>query len=59
MTVNVNQILFVLAVGCLAVALAVTLDWVDGEGAARDGWLIAGLALFAAGHIAYPTRGQP
>lgn len=50
---NLNQILFVLATVCLTVALAVTLDWVDAEGAARDAWLILGLGLFTAGHISW------
>lgn len=40
------KVLLVVSVVCLAVALVVTLGWVDAAGNARDGWLVGGLLAY-------------
>lgn len=48
---TLNRVLLVAAVVCLTVALIVTVGWVSVEGDDRDGWLVGGLALFAASFL--------
>lgn len=52
MTLNLNRILMVAALICLVVAWIITVGWVSAAGDARDGWLVGGLALFVAAHLA-------